>query len=170
MCLWRRGRQGPNVRAAGTEDREKQVRARVLVRLPAPIWDGGGGGAGLATLARAGGPRRSLWGRGCDPATARWVVSWSQPASLLGGAVRAEPRKRDSGRHSQKGEVAVGRGAACSAGRGSPGRVALVMAASGPVWGLRQRQALPEVLQLCLELLPFQRQLLPLGHQLLRRP
>lgn len=27
MCLWRRGRRGPNVRAAGTEDSEKQVRA-----------------------------------------------------------------------------------------------------------------------------------------------
>lgn len=52
---------------------------------------------------------------------------------------------------------------------GSPGRVALVVAASGPVRRLGQRQALPEVLQLRLELLPFYCQLLPLGHQLLER-
>lgn len=55
MCLWRRGRQGPNVRAAGTEDSEKQVRAcsgapscAVLLL----IWDGVGWGMGegLATI------------------------------------------------------------------------------------------------------------------------
>lgn len=40
------------------------------------------------------------------------------------------------------------------------------MAASGPVC-LWQRQTLPEMLQLCLQLLPLHRQLLSLGHQLL---
>lgn len=57
-------------------------------------------------------------------------------------------------------------GGGVGVGAGSPGRVALVMAASRPVC-LWQRQTLPEVLQLGLQLLSLHCQLLSLGHQLL---
>lgn len=91
-----------------------------------------------------------------------------EPAGLLHGAMRTKPWKINSGCESER---VGGRGPRGHVGSvsGSPGRVALVMAASGPVWGLGQRQALPEVFQLCLELLPFYCQLLSLGHQLLER-
>lgn len=93
---------------------------------------------------------------------ARSFISRSRPVFSV------EPWKINSGGRSER---VGGRGpGGCLVGAsGSPGRVALVMAASEPVWGLRQRQALPEVFQLCLEFLPFYCQLLPLGHQLLGR-
>lgn len=91
-----------------------------------------------------------------------------EPAGLLRGAMRTEPWKINSGCESER---VGGRGPRGRVGSvwGSPGGVALVMAASGPVGGLGQRQALPEVFQLRLELLPFYCQLLSLGHQLLER-
>lgn len=91
-----------------------------------------------------------------------------EPASLLCGAMRTKPCKINSGCQSERVGGCGHRGHLVGVS-GSPGRVALVMAASGPVWCLRQRQALPEVFQLCLELLPFYRQLLSLGHEFLER-
>lgn len=64
---------------------------------------------------------------------------------LLHGAMWTRPRKINSGGQSE-GEVTGGHRVSVL---GSPGRVALVMAASRPVC-LWQRQTLPEVLQLCL--------------------
>lgn len=104
----------------------------------------------------------------CPSFTMCSFIPWSQPVSLLGGAMRTKPCKINSGCQSER-VGGRGPGGHLEGVSGSPGRVALVMAASGPVWCLRQRQALPEVFQLCLELLPFHCQLLSLGHQFLER-
>lgn len=124
----------------------------------------------LATLACPGGPRHSLWWAATQSLPIRHCsfIPWSQPVSLLGGAMRTKPCKINSGCQSER-VGGRGPGGHLEGVLGSPGRVALVMAASGPVWCLRQRQALPEVFQLCLELLPFHCQLLSLGHQFLER-
>lgn len=147
------------MRAAGTGDGEKQVRACSAVRSCAVLsLILGVGYVGTCWWVAA----QSV--AGCDPMTARP----SRFTHSLHGAVRTKPWKINSGWVSER---VGGRGPRGHVGSvwGSPGRVALVMAASGPGGGLGQRQALPEVFQLCLELLPLHCQLLSLGHQLLER-
>lgn len=103
---------------------------------------------------------------GCNPMdcpsfTIHSFISWSQPWRTKPCRINSGCQSERVGGHGPRGHL-VGLS-------GSPRRIALVMAASGPVWGLWQRQALPEVFQLCLEFLPFYCQLLSLGHQLLEK-
>lgn len=95
VCLWRRGRQGPNVRAAGTEDSEKQVRACSCVHsctVLSLILGWGWGGVGYIGT-RWWGSRPSL-GRGRDPMTAH-------PSRLVHsfhGASQSPPRGPSRGK------------------------------------------------------------------------
>lgn len=137
---------------------------------------------GLATLARISGSWHSPWLATIQRLPVLHCVVLYDPSihslhllfihsfylashNLLHGAMWTGPWKINSGCQSKRGG-GQGPGGHLVGVLGSPGRVALVMAASRPV-RLWQRQTLPEVLQLCLQLLPFYCQLLSLGHQLL---